>query len=82
MATESTLKRVKEIIADNHGLKPADIRDTDELMDGLGLDSLDVIELSMEVEKAFNITVEDDDVEKMKTVVDVANYVDARTYNR
>lgn len=55
-----------------------DIKDfgmDDDLVEGLGLDSLDMVELVMSVEEAFGIEIPDDAAEKWKTVKDVTGYV-------
>ncbi len=46
------------------------------LIEDLGLDSLDNVELIMELETNFNVTISDDEAQKMKTIDDVCNYVE------
>ena len=71
-----TLEKVKEILATqldaNIDIMSADTR----IGEGLGADSLDVVELLMAIEDEFGIEIPDDDIEGLKTVGDVAEYID------
>ena len=58
------------------GLETMDITMESNFMDDLGADSLDTVELIMEIEDEFGIEVPDDEAEKMFTVADVYNYLD------
>ena len=58
------------------GLDTMDITMESNFMDDLGADSLDTVELIMEIEDEFGIEVPDDEAEKMFTVADVYNYLD------
>ena len=46
------------------------------IQDDLGADSLDIVDLVMSVEDAFEVKIEDEDVENIKTVGDIVNYID------
>ena len=58
------------------GLDPMDITMKSNFMNDLGADSLDTVELVMELEDEFGIEIPDDKVEKMFTVADIYNYLD------
>jgi acyl carrier protein len=73
----STGKRVADIIVDQVGVKYSEIKIESLLMEDLGIDSLDVVEIIMAVEEEFGITVPDDDIGKIKTVQDIVDYVAA-----
>ena len=62
--------KVKEIIADKLGVDEADVKPEASFTNDLGADSLDTVELIMEFEKSFNITIPDDQAEKIATVGD------------
>ena len=62
--------KVKEIIADKLGVDEADVKPEASFTNDLGADSLDTVELIMEFEKSFNITIPDDQAEKITTVGD------------
>jgi acyl carrier protein len=51
------------------------------LLDDLGADSLDVVELVMALEESFNIVVPDEDVERLQTIADVQQYLELRSSN-
>ncbi len=67
--------KVKEIIVDKLGVDEAEVVETASFTQDLGADSLDTVELIMEFEKAFNVTIPDDEAEKIQTVGDAINYV-------
>ncbi len=60
--------RVKKIISDQLGIKLNEVENSKFLMNDLGADSLDVIELIMALEEEFNIEISDDIAEKINTV--------------
>ncbi|MBO4444221.1 MAG: acyl carrier protein, partial [Bacteroidaceae bacterium] len=60
--------KVKEIIVDKLGVDEADVTPEASFTNDLGADSLDTVELIMEFEKAFEITIPDDKAEKISTV--------------
>ncbi len=67
--------KVKEIIVDKLGVDEAEVVETASFTQDLGADSLDTVELIMEFEKAFNITIPDDEAEKIATVGDAIAYI-------
>ena len=68
--------KVKEIIADKLGVDEADVKPEASFTNDLGADSLDTVELIMEFEKSFNITIPDDQAEKIGTVGDAIAYIE------
>ena len=68
--------KVKEIIADKLGVDEADVKSEASFTNDLGADSLDTVELIMEFEKSFNITIPDDQAEKITTVGDAIAYIE------
>ena len=68
--------KVKEIIADKLGVDEADVKPEASFTNDLGADSLDTVELIMEFEKSFNITIPDDQAEKIATVCDAIAYIE------
>ncbi len=69
--------RVKAIIVDKLGVDENEVTETAELTKDLGADSLDTVELIMEFEKEFGITIPDDQAENIKTVADAISYIEA-----
>ncbi len=70
---DSQKEKVKEILADKLVLSPSldQITDDSDLFNDLGADSLDAIEIVMELEKEFNCYIDDQLIEKFRTVNDV-----------
>ena len=69
--------RVKAIIVDKLGVDESEVKPEATFTNDLGADSLDSVELIMELEKEFNITIPDDQAEKIATVGDAIAYVEA-----
>ena len=69
--------RVKAIIVDKLGVDESEVKPEATFTNDLGADSLDTVELIMELEKEFNITIPDDQAEKIQTVCDAISYVEA-----
>ena len=63
-----TIEQVKQIIAEQLGVEEAKVSASASFVDDLGADSLDIVELVMELEEEFEITIPDDQAEKIKTV--------------
>ena len=70
--------KIKEIISDLSGFSEETVNEEIELKDGLGLDSLDVVELMMRFEEEFDCNIPDEDYADVKTVGDVFNVVENR----
>ena len=69
-------KRVKEIIVDKLTVDDNEVTPTAEFSKDLGADSLDTVELIMEFEKEFGITIPDAEAEKISTVGDAISYIE------
>jgi acyl carrier protein len=70
-------QRVREIVAEQLERDVNEITNTSSLIDDLGADSLDVVELVMKMEEEFGIEIPDEEAEKIKTVNDVVQYITA-----
>jgi acyl carrier protein len=70
--------KVKEIIVNKLGVEESQITDDASFTNDLGADSLDTVELIMEFEKEFNVTIEDSDAEKIQTVGDAVKYLESK----
>ena len=69
--------RVKAIIADKLSVDENEVTENAEFTKDLGADSLDTVELIMEFEKEFGITIPDDKAEDITTVKDAIDYIEA-----
>ncbi|MCK9212558.1 MAG: acyl carrier protein [Ignavibacteria bacterium CG_4_8_14_3_um_filter_37_9] len=67
--------KVKEIIMDKLGVEEAQVTPEASFTNDLGADSLDIVELVMGFESAFNVSIPDEDAEKIGTVGDAINYL-------
>ena len=69
--------RVKSIIVDKLGVDESEVTPEASFTNDLGADSLDTVELIMEFEKEFEISISDQDAEKIGTVGDAVSYMEA-----
>ncbi len=74
-ATEDLVERVKRLIAENGGVSIEEVRSDAHFRDDLGLDSLDIVELVMAIEKEFDVEIPDDDAEEIHTVQMAIDYI-------
>jgi acyl carrier protein len=68
--------RVKAIIVDKLGVDENEVTPEASFTNDLGADSLDTVELIMEFEKEFNLSIPDEEAEKIGTVGDAINYIE------
>ena len=69
--------KVQKIIVDKLGVEESEVTPTASFTNDLGADSLDTVELIMEFEKEFGISIPDDQAEKIATVGDAVSYIEA-----
>ena len=69
---------IKQIVADQLGIKPEEVVPEADFESDLGADSLDTVELVMAFEEAFNFEIPDEDAERMRKVRDVIEYISKR----
>ena len=72
---ENLENKIKEIIIDKLGIEESVITESASFTNDLGADSLDTVELIMEFEKEFNVSIPDEDAEKIGTVGDAISYL-------
>lgn len=75
-------QKVVEIIVKKLGVEESQITDEANFAKDLGADSLDTVELIMEFEKEFEITIEDTEAEKIQTVGDVVKFLAEKIANK
>ena len=71
-------ERVTKVIVDRLGVDEVEVKPEASFSDDLGADSLDVVELVMELEDEFDMEISDDDAEKIATVGDAISYIEAK----
>ena len=70
-------ERIKEIVVDQLGVNDEDVKLETNFVEDLDADSLDLFQVIMEIEDAFNVKVED--VENIKTVADAVSFIESVT---
>lgn len=73
----TTAEKVKSIIVDKLGVEASEVTPEASFSNDLGADSLDTVELIMEFEKEFSISIPDEAAEKIVTVGDAISYLEA-----
>ncbi len=73
-----TLERVKDIIVEQLGVNPDQVKPEARFIEDLCADSLDTVELVMALEEEFGTEIPDEDAEKLQTVGDATKYIEER----
>lgn len=68
-------EKVKAIIIDQLSISDADMVTADTTLEDLGADSLDLVEVIMAIEDEFDVQIKDEDLENLKSVGDLINYI-------
>lgn len=71
------LDKVAKIVAEQLGVEESSITPESSIIDDLGADSLDIVELIMAFEQEFNIEIPDETAEKITTIGDVLDYINS-----
>jgi acyl carrier protein len=74
----SVESKIKELIENKLGINSRHYSENSNFREDLGCDSLDLIDLIMEVEREFNIAIPDSDIDQVSTVKGLINYVKER----
>ena len=75
----TVFEQFQAIIADNLNISKDKVTLNANLADDLGADSLDAVEIIMNLEESFNISIADDATEKIKTVKDLVDYIEEQS---
>ena len=73
----NTSERVKKIVVEHLGIDEDKVNDSASFIDDLGADSLDTVELVMAFEEEFEIEIPDDTAEKIQTIKDAIDFIEA-----
>ena len=71
--------KIKKIIGEKLGVEAGEVVPEASFVDDLGADSLDLVELIMSMEEEFDIDISDEDAEKLVTVKDALDYINANS---
>lgn len=72
------LEKIKEILAEQLDLDITEINDESDIQEDLEADSLDVMDIMTEIEEAFDIEVEDDEIKTLRTPKDIEKYISGK----
>lgn len=79
MTEAEIFEQIKVMLVEQLGVEEADIKMEASFQDDLDADSLDLVELIMEMEDKFSVKISDEDAEKIRTVGEAVNYVSAHS---
>ncbi len=71
------LEKIKVILAEQFDVEEDTLKNDTDLQDDLGADSLDVVDLLMSIEDEFEIEIPDEEIENIRTVGDLVNYIES-----
>lgn len=69
------LEKLQDIIVEKLGVEASEVRPEATFSEDLGADSLDLFEVVMGIEEEFNISIDNEDLDQIKTVQDAMNYI-------
>ena len=72
-------EQVKKILCDQLDLDEEQVTEDSEVIDDLGADSLDIVDLVMTLEEEFDTEIPDEDIERLRTVGDIVKYIEERS---
>lgn len=75
-----TMKTIKKIISRQTDIDEDNLRE-DTTIEEITSDSLDIVEMLMEIEEAFDMDISDEDAKKLTTIGELCNYIDDRRLN-
>ncbi len=70
------IEKVKQLVAEQLGLDVNTIKDDSNILEDLGADSLDIIEMLMTLEDEYGVTIPDDKINQVKTISDIAQLIE------
>lgn len=82
MSDEQIRQRVIDIVCEHLAVNKDQVTDSTSFIEDIGADSLDIVELVMELEEEFDIQIPDDQAEKIKTVGEAVEYIKVAIRNK
>ena len=71
-------EKLRDMICDQLDLDPENVTEESLIIEDLGADSLDIVDLVMTIEEEFNVEVPDEEIENIRTVGDVVKYIESK----
>lgn len=75
----NAMEQITAILVESFGLTPEEIQADSRLEADLGINSLELAELALRCDEEFGVEIDDDDIHRLITVGDVANYIEEKT---
>ena len=75
----NVMEQITAILAESFGLSSDEIHADSRLEADLGINSLELAELALRCDEEFGVEIEDEDIHRLITVGDVANYIEEKT---
>ena len=75
----SIMEQITEILVDTFSLDPEEVTADARLEADLGINSLELAELALRCDEEFDVEIDDEDIHRLITVGDVANYIEEKT---
>jgi acyl carrier protein len=75
---EKMFEQLRDVIVENLGVSEEEVTLESSLIDDLGADSLDAVELSMAIEDEFDVEIEDEEFQELKTVGDILRAIEEK----
>ncbi len=69
------LNKIRDVVVKKFKVQPQNVNVGTRLREDLNVDSLDAVELIMELEDTFNVKISDDEAQKLKTIGDIVNFI-------
>ena len=74
----NAMEQITAILVESFGLSPQEVKADSRLEADLGINSLELAELALRCDEEFGVEIEDDDIHRLITVGDVANYIEEK----
>ena len=71
-------EKLRQIIANQLRIETDSVEDTTDIVEDLGADSLDIVEILMVIEEQFGVSIPDDEVTGLKNISDIQAYIEAK----
>lgn len=78
MANNNTLKKVQDIVSTHFSISKKEVTEESHLINDLGADSLDLLDIKTELEDTFDVSIPEDDVEEILLIKDVVSYIESK----